>query len=99
MSRYSNLSRVELEKMLGQSEALLSLEKDTNREHLLHDLQLHKIELEIQNRDLIESQRELEVTRDRYAEIYDFAPVGYLTLDNNGIIKKFKFISSGHVWA
>ncbi|MES9833133.1 MAG: EAL domain-containing protein [Candidatus Thiodiazotropha sp. DIVDIV] len=87
MSRYSNLSRVELEKMLGQSEALLSLEKDTNREHLLHDLQLHKIELEIQNRDLIESQRELEVTRDRYAEIYDFAPVGYLTLDNNGIIK------------
>ncbi|MES9853944.1 MAG: diguanylate cyclase [Candidatus Thiodiazotropha sp. L084R] len=87
MSRYSSLSRVELEKMLGQSEALLSLEKDTNTEHLLHDLQLHKIELEIQNRDLVESQQELEVTRDRYAEIYDFAPVGYLTLDENGIIK------------
>ncbi|MET0121849.1 MAG: EAL domain-containing protein [Candidatus Thiodiazotropha sp. 6PLUC9] len=99
MSRYSNLSRIELEKMLSQSEDLLHLEKDTDSEHLLHDLQLHKIELEIQNRDLIESQQELEIIRDQYAELYDFAPVGYLTLDKQGIIKNLNLTAAAMLGA
>ncbi|MCG7904028.1 hypothetical protein A3194_19460 [Candidatus Thiodiazotropha endoloripes] len=86
MSRYSNLSHSELERMLSESERLLRADADTDTDYLLHNLQLHKIELEIQNRDLMESQKELENIRDQYAELYDFAPVGYLTLDKNGII-------------
>jgi len=56
--------------------------------HLSHNLQAHEEELETQNRQLIESQRLLEDSRDRYASLYDFAPIPYVTFCGHGVIRE-----------
>jgi len=55
---------------------------------LVHELEVHQIELELQNTELRRAQEELEASRNRYAELYEFAPVGYFTFDAHGLIRK-----------
>lgn len=54
--------------------------------HIAYELQVHQIELEIQNEDLRRAQIELEESRNKYSNLYDFSPVGYFTFDKNGLI-------------
>lgn len=53
---------------------------------IVHELRVHEIELEMQNEALRSTQLALEDTRDRYHDLFEFAPVGYLTLNRTGII-------------
>ncbi|MGE5215435.1 MAG: PAS domain S-box protein [Chloroflexota bacterium] len=54
---------------------------------LIHELEVHQIELEMQNEELRRSQAELEAARKKYVDLYDLAPVGYVSLDRAGCIR------------
>ncbi|MEO8900866.1 MAG: ATP-binding protein [Polyangiaceae bacterium] len=62
---------------------------------LLHDLRVHRIELELQNDELRSSQEQLELARARYFDLYDLAPVGYLTIGENGIVLEANLTAAG----
>lgn len=57
---------------------------DTAR--LMHELQVHQIELEMHNDELRHAYDEADALRAKYADIYDFAPVAYITLDAQGVV-------------
>jgi len=55
-------------------------------QHMLHELQVHQIELEMQNEELRKAQVELDAGRVRYFDLYDLAPVGYVTISEQGLL-------------
>jgi PAS domain S-box-containing protein len=55
-------------------------------EELVYELRVHQIQLEMQNEALRQSQVSLEQARDRYIELYELAPVGYLTLTRSALV-------------
>jgi PAS domain S-box-containing protein len=57
----------------------------------LHELSVHQIELEMQNEEMRRSKAELDASQARYVDLYDFAPVGYLTLNKTGLILEANF--------
>jgi len=59
---------------------------DDHVKTLIHDLRVHQIELELQNEELRETQKHLELARDSYARLFHQAPVGYLIVDHSGVI-------------
>jgi PAS domain S-box-containing protein len=58
---------------------------DTHR--LIHELHVHQIELEMQNEELQRVQAELENGLARLTDLYEFAPVGYMTMDSQGVLR------------
>jgi len=57
-------------------------------QRLVQELQTHQIELEMQYEELLSAQAEAETARAEYVDLYDFAPVGYLTLDARGTVQQ-----------
>jgi len=62
---------------------------------LVHELGTHQIELEMQNEELRRAQAEIESSRRKYADLYDFSPVGYFTFDRNGSIREVNHTGAG----
>ncbi|MGB3209437.1 MAG: response regulator [Desulforhopalus sp.] len=61
---------------------------------VIHELQVHQIELEAQNEELHRTQKELELARARYFDLYDLAPVGYCTISGKGLILEANFTAA-----
>jgi two-component system cell cycle sensor histidine kinase/response regulator CckA len=70
---------------VGMPENLDALSPEDGRK-MLHELRVHQIELEMQNEELRRVQEELEASRARYFDLYDLAPVGYLSVSERGLI-------------
>ena len=80
--------RRQAEERLRFEEPLPAEISPAEAQKLIHELRVHQIELEMQNDELRQAQTILEESRSRYSDLYDFAPIGYLTLDELGIIKE-----------
>jgi PAS domain-containing protein len=90
------LSRTELaDELAALEERLTSKGGESRVRNLVQNLRIHQIELEMQNRELRDAQRALEEARDRYADLYDFAPIGYMTLNANGVIQEINLTGAG----
>jgi PAS domain S-box-containing protein len=95
MMRYEEMTRGQLiaalrklqaERNVGTVETTPESALD-EKECLLHELRAHEAELEAQNLKLLEAHQLLEESRNRYVDLYDFAPIGYVTLNDTGIIQ------------
>ena len=91
----SDLLRKTAEKKLETTREELSDMSDMDVVRLVHELHVHQIELEMQNEELRkthseleESKHKVEISRQKYSNLYNFAPAGYITLNKDGIIKK-----------
>ena len=65
--------------------------KDLSIKKLIHELQVHQIELEMQNEELLQAYQTAEVALKKYTMLYDFAPMGYFTLDQECSICDLNF--------
>ena len=89
MNRNSNKSGEELrhraEKRLREQKGK-ALSPGSELQRLVHELEVHQIELEMQNEELQQARSDLEAYLSQYTDLYDFAPVGYFTLGRDGKI-------------
>ena len=88
----AEILRLKAEKLLREDENRFVppiLESDAKR--LLHELQVHQIELEMQNEELRQANETAEAALKKYTMLYDLSPMGYFTLDKDGSICDLNF--------
>ena len=84
-AKTGELRRRGMETLKSKSSSMEKMPVEDVRK-LVEELQIHQVELETQNEELRSVQWELEQSRKKYSDLYDFAPVGYLTISEEGRI-------------
>ena len=94
-SKKKNLKDQKLAELRKRAEAILAAGGDESQAQkpqalgkILHELHTYQIELELQNEELRRAQVELQESREKYVDLYDFAPVGYVTVTEKGLISE-----------
>ena len=79
------------EQLAGKQKKASWPDKEIDIKRLLHELQVHQIELEMQNQELRQANETAESALKKYTMLYDFAPMGYFILDRGGNICDLNF--------
>ena len=90
VTRRSEL-RGRAEKQIRQSTRAIP---ESNLLKLIHELEVHRVELEMQTEELRSSQLQVEDSRKKYFDLYDLAPIGYVTLDRKGLIRELNLTAA-----
>ena len=83
------------EALLENSADAAAAFSENDMQRLVHELQVHHLELALQNCELKRVQAELEDSLSRYTELYDFSPIGYFTISNEGMILMANLAGTG----
>ncbi|NLC70681.1 MAG: PAS domain-containing protein [Desulfuromonadaceae bacterium] len=86
LSAATELRRQAEERLRAKTAAALPPRTEEELRRLVHELEVHRIELEMQNEELRQARDEKENALEMYTDLYDFAPVGYLSLDRDGTV-------------
>ncbi len=78
----------------GLESITIDLSQPNVTQRASHELQVHQIELELQNEELRNTQAALEISRARYFDLYDMAPIGYCTVGKSGLILEANFAAA-----
>jgi formate hydrogenlyase transcriptional activator len=87
-SEADKLRRRAEEQLTAQAQKMRRPRTEYEAQRLLHELQVYQLELEMQLEQLHQAKEEIEISRNKYAELYDLAPVGYFTFDAQGLIRE-----------
>jgi hypothetical protein len=87
----AQILRLKAEEKLKEKKMTARIGVEADVKKLLHELQVHQIELEMQNEELREANETAETALKKYTMLYDFAPLGYFTLEQDGSISELNF--------
>ena len=90
----ARLRRLAELRLRGHPAKVIPNRTDADNQRQFHELEVHQIELEMQNAELRKVRDELEVMLENYTDLYDFAPVGYFSIDESGVILEANLTSA-----
>ncbi|MGR9116622.1 MAG: PAS domain-containing sensor histidine kinase [Gammaproteobacteria bacterium] len=91
---HNDVLRKRFEAMVSASGSDIDQMSRDDIRKLVYEFQVYQIELELQNEELRSTQHQLELSLDRYSQLYDHAPIGFLTLDQQGVIVQANYKAS-----
>ena len=89
------LRRQAIKRLCNKKNDAQTLRSAEETQRLVQELEIHQIELQMQNIEILQTRNDLEISLEKYTDLYDFAPVGYLTLDRNGQISAINLAGAG----